>query len=391
MKPKLWNANYIKVLVANFLIYMSFMLLVPLLPLYMSETFGADKHTIGIVLAGYTLAALLIRPFSGFLVDTMPRKVVLLVSHFLFFAFFAGYLIAGSITLFAIVRTLHGTPFGTLSVAQNTAAIDVLDSSRRAEGIGYFGLSNNLGLALSPSLAIFMIQLTNSYDVLFCLSLLFSLMSLIINASIKMPVRNIVKEKPILSLDRFILLKGWSEGFCIICFSFAYGVLSTYLAIYGKEKLGITQGTGVFFSLVAIGLIISRLTGVANLRKGKILKNAAIGVVTSMIAYFLFATIHQSWAYYCSAFIIGLGNGHFYPAFQTMFINLAEHSQRGTANSTILTSWDLGLGLGILLGGIIAEATTYNTAFWMGAIVNSFGVLMFFFYVRSHFLHKRLR
>ena len=82
---KLWNRNYLRVWTANFLLYFSFMLLTPLFPLYLSETFDADKQMIGIVLSGYTLTALIIRPFSGYMVDSFPRKKVLLTSFFLFF------------------------------------------------------------------------------------------------------------------------------------------------------------------------------------------------------------------------------------------------------------------------------------------------------------------
>ena len=65
-------------------------------------------------------------------------------------------------------------------------------------------------------------------------------------------------------------------------------------------------------------------------------------------------------SYYGSALLIGLGNGHMWPAFQNMTINVAHNNRRGTANSTILVSWDLGMGLGILVGGIVAELLGYG-------------------------------
>lgn len=88
VRPKLWNTNYLKVWIGNFLIHFSFTLIVPLLPLYLSETFGANKQTIGLCLAGYTVMALVIRPFSGYVVDNFPRRVVLIVCNFIFFALF---------------------------------------------------------------------------------------------------------------------------------------------------------------------------------------------------------------------------------------------------------------------------------------------------------------
>mgnify|MGYP002592256248 CR=1 FL=1 len=112
IKEKLWNANYIKVMTTNFLLYFAFYLLTPLLPLYLSETFGATKDVIGVVLSGYTVAALIIRPFSGYVVDSFSRKKVLMVCLSAFAIFFAGYIAAGTILMFAICRTLHGGPFG---------------------------------------------------------------------------------------------------------------------------------------------------------------------------------------------------------------------------------------------------------------------------------------
>ena len=122
---RLWNANYCKVMAANFSLFFAFYVLTPLLPLYMSEHFGATKDVIGMVLSGYTITALVMRPFSGYLVDSFPRKLVLMVSFTAFAIFFAGYLAASTLLLFTIVRTLHGAPFGALTVANSTVAIDV--------------------------------------------------------------------------------------------------------------------------------------------------------------------------------------------------------------------------------------------------------------------------
>ena len=389
-KEKLWNRNYLKVWVANFMLFFSFMLLTPLFPLYLSETFGADKHTIGAVLSGYTLTALLIRPFSGYFVDSFPRKAVLIISYALFFVFFAGYPVAGSLALFAVVRTLHGAPFGAATVANSTVAIDVLPSSRRAEGIGYYGLSNNIATAIGPTIALLVYGACGSYDALFVMALVFSGVGLAINSTLKLPPRPAAK-KPPMSFDRFILLRGWSEGLCIVCYAFSYGVLATYLAIYGKEELGITGGTGMFFMLLSIGLILSRLTGSRSLRRGRVVQNASMGTAVSLAGYLLFAALHNPWGYYGAALVIGLGNGHMFPAFQTMFINLASNDRRGTANSTLLVSWDIGVGLGVLFGGMLAEYSGFHAAFWGAWAVNAAGVALFFAYARQHFLKNKLR
>lgn len=430
--PRLWNSNYIKVWSANFMIFFSFMLVMPLLPIYLSEEFGAGKHTIGLILSGYTITALIARLFSGYVVDTFPRRTVLLLSYSLFSFFFLGYLIGGSLLLFAIIRTLHGAPFGTTTVANSTVAIDVLHPQRRAEGIGFYGLSNNLATAISPSIGLFIYEVWGDFNTIFLISFLFSLCGVIINSTVnyrsdispetirankeKLQSCDSVQDKDgmqgilsnneskithrvevkksrmsIMSLDRFFLLKGWSEGVMLACLSFSYGVLSTYLAIYGKETLGITSGTGMFFLILSLGLMVSRLTGSRSLRKGRVVRNATLGMSISVFSYLLFASVHNYWGYYGCAIILGLGNGHMFPAVQTMFVNLAPNNRRGTANSSMLTSWDVGIGLGVVCGGIAAEWYGYQSAFWLASIVNILGVIFYLAYVRNNYLRNRLR
>ena len=373
------------------MLYFSFMLLTPLLPLYLSEEFGANKDQIGLVLSGYALTALLVRPFSGFLVDSFPRKLTLLVCYLLFFALFGGYLVAGSLAAFCVVRTLHGAPMGAATVANSTVAIDVLHTSRRAEGIGYYGLSNNLATAIAPSVGLLIYQWWQSYTAIFLLAFVAAGLGVVINSGLRLDPKPLQSGKRAISLDRFLLLEGWSEGISMTCFALSYGVISTYLAIYGKQELGITAGTGLFFALLSTGLILSRLVGARSLRKGLVTRNASHGVLVSLCGYLLFAALHNPWGYYGAALIIGLGNGHMFPAFQTMFINLAPNSQRGTANSTLLTAWDLGVGLGIIGGGFVAENISYHAAFWAAWIANAAGAAFYFLYVRRHFTKHKLR
>ena len=401
---RLWNSNYIKVMTANFSLFFAFYLLTPLLPLYLSETFGATKDVIGLVLSGYTITALLFRPFSGYFVDSFPRKTVLLVSYAAFAIFFAGYLAAGTLLLFTIVRTLHGGPFGALTVANSTVAIDVLPSSRRNEGIGYYGLSNNLAMAIAPSFAIFVYAETHNFELLFWLAFAIAVFGWIVDATIEVRSKkddargqtsDISRQPPTirprkLSLDRFFLARGWLLGVNMVFFGFCFGVLSNYLAIYGKQVMGITGGTGTWFMLCSIGLILSRLQGGKALRKGLLTHNASEGMVISLVGYTLFVASPNMFGYYSSAILIGLGNGHMWPAFQNMMISMAHHNERGTANSTILISWDVGMGLGILAGGAIAELFGYTAAFWTVAITNAAGVLLYFLKTRQFFLIRKI-
>ena len=397
VKEKLWNGNYWKVMIANFTLFFAFYLLTPLLPLYLSEHFHATKDVIGVVLSGYTVMALLSRPFSGYLVDTFDRKKVLMWCFFLFFIFFAGYLAASTLLLFTIVRTLHGAPFGSVTVANSTMAIDVLPASRRNEGIGYYGLSNNLAMAIAPTAGLLLYHETRNFQLLFWLALVIAGIGMAVDATIKkQPALNsktqkLKNSKKLIRLDRFFLTNGWMLAVNMVFFGFCFGVLSNYLAIYCKEVMGRTGGTGVYFALLSVGLIASRLQGSKGLREGKLSRNAAEGVILSALGYTLFVACPNDFGYYTSALLIGLGNGHMWPAFQNMIINVANHNQRGTANSTILVSWDVGMGLGVLIGGVASEYLGYVEAFWIAASVQIMGTLLFLMKTRGFFESRRIR
>ena len=144
----------------------------------------------------------------------------------------------------------------------------------------------------------------------------------------------------------------------------------------------------MFFLLLAIGLILARVTGVKSLRAGRLLPNAFQGIIFSTIGYVLFVACPNEVGYYGAPLLIGWGNGHFWPAFQNMIINVANKDERGTANSTLLTSWDLGLGVGIMMGGVLAENIGYSFAFWAVAAVHLVGLAFFLRTRRDYLRHN---
>ena len=389
-EEKLWNSNYLKVLTCNFMLFFAFYLLTPLLPIYLNAQFHADKDIIGLVLSGYVVATLLVRPFSGFIVDSFNRRKVLTLCFFVFFILFAGYIGAGTLLMFGIIRTIHGLPFGASTVANSTVAIDVLPSSRRNEGIGFYGLSNNLAMAIAPSTGIWIYSVSNNFSLIFWISFGIAMIGFLFTMWIKIPQREVVKNKPVLSMDHFFLGKAWLMAINIMLFGLCWGVMSNYVAIYGQEILNITDGTGMFFMILSVGLMTARIMGRKQLKAGHITQNCTVGVILSSIGYLLFGLSMYlgPWSYYMSALFVGLGNGQMYPAFLNMFIPVARHDQRGTANSSILISWDLGMGLGILSGGFVAQYISYSAAFMLVACIQFIGAILFIT-TTSNFFHKR--
>lgn len=398
-KDRLWTRDYIFVCIAAFLMSFSFFILVPTLPLYLADTFNIDKALVGVVLSCYVIAVLCVRPLAGFVADAFPRKKVYIISYAIFVASFLGYFaITTSLAMFILLRVFHGFSFGMLTTAGNTIVIDVMPSSRRGEGLGYYGVTNNLAMAFGPMAGLFVIS-TGNYNLLFLTSLVTGTVGLILGSLVRTPRKEIAETSGIkLSADRFFLKEGLRACFAFFLLAMPYGMTTSYVALYATSS-GITQNTGLFFTVMAAGLITSRLHSGKQVDKGYITETIRLGIIIaffgavgeSLLSSAAGYSISLGYVtYFLAAFLFGYGYGTMFPAYNTLFINLAPNSRRATANATYLTGWDVGIGGGMLLGGYIAEYD-YAYCYILGAILIIFALIFFVRVVTPHFHAHRLR
>ena len=397
-KDRLMTSSYCFILAANFLLYFGFWLLIPVFPFYLSEIFHVSNSTIGIVLSCYTVSSLCIRPFSGYLLDAFARKPLYLFAYFIFMLVFAGYMLASLLTVFIILRVVHGFSFGMVTVGGNTAVIDIMPSSRRGEGLGYYGLTNNIAMSIGPMFGLFLHSGGASYITIFSYALVSCALGFLCAWLVKTPYKPPVKREPI-SFDRFILLKGLPAGFSLLLLSIPYGMTTNYVAMYARQ-IGITAETGFFFTFMALGMAVSRLFSGRLVDKGMVTQVISAGIYLVCFCYFGLTACGWlvDWNYqvttvlfFMIALLLGIGFGTMFPAYNTLFVNLAPNSQRGTATSTYLTSWDVGIGIGMLTGGYIAEIATFRMAYFFGAALTVVSLLYFRLKAAPHFLKNRLR
>ena len=365
------------------------------------EVFSTEEGAIGLILALYTVAALMIRPFSGYLLDTFARKPLYLIAYIVFAAVFGGYLIAGTIAVFIVMRIIHGVSFGMVTVAGNTLVIDIMPSSRRGEGIGYYGLANNIAMAVGPMTGLFLHDYY-SFDTIFVAAFVSSLLGYVAAIAIKVPVKYTEsgqeKIEPI-SLDRFFLLKGIPAGFTLLLLSIPYGMTATYVAVYARN-IGIEAGTGLFFTLMAAGMAISRIFSGKQVDKGYITRLIAAGMIVVCGCFFTLSScallmelnpMAGTYTFFGVALFMGVGFGTMFPAFNSLFINLAPNNKRGTATSTYLISWDIGIGFGLILGGYIAQISSLRSAYFLGGCLVMMSIVFFLFKATPHFNRNKLR
>lgn len=386
-KEPLWTRPFVTCAAANFLLFFSFYQLLPVLPLYIFEKFQTDNATAGIIISLYTIGALCCRPFAGFLVDTLSRKPLYFWTFFAFTLCFIGYWALGLLPLLAVIRFTHGICFGISTTASNTVAIDALPSCRRGEGIGYFGISVNLAFATGPMTGMFLYEGLGSHMV-FAISIALCVIGLILVKTLPVKPREKKPHAP-LSLDRFFLTRAIPQFVNFIFVGFAYGPVTNYIALYAKE-LGI-GGSGWFYALIAAGLIINRVLTGRLIDRGWLTHLVGIGMTLNCFAYFLLAFCGGAITFFSSAFLIGTSLGLIFPGYQTMCVNLARHDQRGTANSTYLSGWDIGIGAGILLGGSMAQHFgMHQQVFLTCGIALVIADIMYLTFTSRHYLKNKL-
>ncbi|NDW09479.1 MFS transporter [Dysgonomonas sp. 520] len=407
-KPKLWSMGFLNVCLANFLMACSFNLLMPSIPLYITEVLNIPQTKTGIVLASYAIAILIIRPFSGYIVDMFSRKKILLISFVCYVLIFFGYfnfsaelvykgvekLLGVSLDfyttvliLFIIVRFFHGMAWGMSTVSSSTLAIDVVPSERRAEGIGYYGTFMNVAMAVGPFIAIHIYHESGFSTLLWC-AIGMGVLGVLAAAMIKAPIRQPQKRER-LSFDRFFLLPAFPIFLNQLLPCFAWGTIGPFVAQYGKEVD--VPNAGIFFLFWAGGIIASRIFAGKLVDRGYIhlVNVVAMGIVA--VAFFSFALIHNIYAFCASGLFIGVGFGMMFPALQTLYINMAENNQRGTANSTYLVAFDLGLALGMLVGGYISGIYSFEGLYMTGAVLCCLSIVVYWTITRRVFEKKRLR
>lgn len=385
-KPILWNRNFVFACMANFLMAFPFYMLMPTMPVYLVEELKIDTSLVGMALSSYTIGVLCVRPFSGYIVDSVSRKPLYLFAFSAFALMFGGYLFATTIAAIMVVRFLQGMAMGLTSVAGNTIAIDVIPSKRRGEGIGFYGFTLNLAMSLSPLIAV---MLYNTYGfntmVYGCLGV--ALCGVLVVYNIRHPRRE-KSPRPPLSLDRFILLKALPTGLTYMLCSVSYGMIVSFAVLYGKE-IGVAN-PGYFFIYMAIGVGLVRLVSGKLVDRGKVHLVAITSIACLMVSLTVFALVHVAAIFFIMAFIIGMCYGSMVPAFQSLVVNVAPHHLRGTANSTYLTCFDIGVGAGMLSAGFIASHTNLAMAYLASAGCCFLALLFYIRFTKSSYERNKL-
>ncbi len=398
--PRLFTPSYRCILAANFLLYFGFWLLIPLLPFYLRENYGLAESAIGVILSCYTVSALTVRPFSGYLLECFARKPLYILAYAVFTAVFLGYIVSGVLTIFVMLRVVHGLAFGTVTLGGNTLVVDIMPSERRGEGLGYYGLANNIAMSVGPMTGLALHGVL-PYEAIFAVSMTACLVGFGCALGVKVParVRAVGSSRPsAVGLDRFILLKGLPASLALLLLSIPFGSTTNFVAMY-VEQIGLHAPASIFFVLLALGLGGSRIFAGRYVDKGYVTECIHYGFYLVIFALLLLASC--AWlvefcrplaeiGFLIVPFVQGVGFGIIFPAYNTLYINLGRHDQRATATSTYLTAWDVGVGLGFVIAGVIAEHFSFSAVYLIGGLLSIVSMIYFNRIVTPHYKANRM-
>lgn len=377
---RLWTKDYILLCLANLVMSMSFYFLISCLPVYIVDGLKQDKSSVGLIIASYTLAALLIRPFTGSALDIWGRKKMYLISFLAFGALFGGYYFVSGFTFFLVLRFLHGFTWGVVTTSGSTVLVDVIPAQRRGEGLGYYGLSMTIGMALGPYLGL-IIMGQNHFDRLFFVGMALALTGFMLASMVK--YQNFVTRKTSFSYKNMFEPLSFPLSLSMMLVMVSYGGLMAFISLFTREYQ--SGNAGQFFILFALGLTVSRIFGGKIFDRRGPLKAMVPSFIFLVVGFPMLAYSGNSFEMSLSSFVLGVGYGLIFPVLQAMVNNLATTESRGAANSTLFTALDIGIGIGSLFIGWLSEWIGMKAAFAFTFISPLSGGIVFFWHALPHY------
>lgn len=375
---KLWNKDFILIIVINFLVFMNHLMILSTFPFYI-EYLGGSEAVAGFAAALFSIIAVVFRPFIGWMLDNGKRKIILIIGLCGMALMPIGYLVFATLYLAFVCRMLHGASLAFSNTSTSTIATDIIPKPRFAEGMGMFGLATALATAVAPALGLALMDYMG-FTMLFLFAAVSIVIALILFLMMKVPKVD-VEKKP-LNLKGLIDKDAVPASATALVFMLTYGALENFTAKFAAEQ-NLPSG-GIFFAVMAVALLLTRLlAGKVTDRHGESFFayscNAAM-----LIAFLLMGLFPNVVTYLLAAVLAGFGFGGLEPALQSMAVAIAPPERRGSANSTFLCAYDIGIGVGGGIAGVLISSFGYSQMFVIMTVFNILSVVIYVLWGRNH-------
>lgn len=381
---KLWNKQYILVLLISTLSSFSFFMVVTILSKYLTGI-GITISLAGVIVGLFSLTSLFSRPFCGLMADRLNNVWLLVASNVLMFVGVLGLALTKNIPLIFFFRILSGLGFAVGSTVQVSLIIRFIPENRMGEGIGYMGISMLISTACAPAVGLFIADLAGmqatfltaaALPALTCVFLLF----LKDFAPAPQPV-----EKKKIELRDFFEPKALFFTLPYSTLSFVNGIISSYLVLFADVQ-GI-KGISIYFTLYAVFLFLVRPVAGKLMDAKGIRYTVFPGMLLTAISMFLLGYSSTLWLVLVTCLLRAVGQGAAQPSLQAGCINYVGRDRSGVATSTYFLGGDVGQGFGPMVAGAmlaqIAGIPGYRFVFSFCGILILIAMVYFYFAARK--------
>lgn len=376
---KLFNHNYVFLSFSGLVVSFGYSMIAALIGSY-GVSMGAGLTAAGALAGIYSLAALLVRPFSGFATDKFDKRGICIFSTVLICAAMVGYSLAPGIKTMFVVRILHGIAFGINGTANIAVLYDYVPKNRLAEGIGYYSLGNVISQVYGPGLGI-EIRDRFGYKVLFFLIAVMTVFAVILLLLTDKRETIISGKELHISLDKLIAIPCIVYALIGGLFSLENGIINSFILLLAEER-GI-DGISLFFTFNAAVLFLIRMSVGKIVDRHSLTIVVNISLITSIAAMVAVGGGKYLWIMLAAAVLKAVGQGSGQISLQTACMKKVDAASMGIATSTFYIGSDLGQGLGPIICGRISEQFGYETMFYCVAVLIFLALIGFNLYQRK--------
>lgn len=368
-------------LVVMFGLYLGISLLMSLTAVYSRILVGNDSYA-GVVVSVFTIGAFIVRFVSGAIVDKFGSKKVILVGLGIMTISYVALFFSNNITQLLIARLIQGVGFGTAATATGTLIANVCHPERLLEAIGYSSVAQSLTSVIGPALGYWIVG--DSYDnfpALFITAICIGIVTFVVMLMGKSDHNR--GHKQAATIEESVSIR-WKKVMIPIIVLFLSSLSSSavlsFLALY-TISINVT-GIGVYFSVNALGMIVSRFFMNRLVKKLGDFPVIMLNIALFAMCMFGLTLVKHQVTLILLAFPAGFAMGSINPIINAFMIRILPKSKKGFANAIYFSSIDVGYGVGSVFWGMIAGWFGYESMFLGVALLQLFVILLVFFQTR---------
>jgi MFS family permease len=379
-RPGLLTRPFLVVTATALVFFVYIGMLVPIVPLFIEGPLGRGEFGIGLTIAMFAGAAIVVRPALGRLADRYGRRVLLVGGATL--AGLAG-IATSRVTEFwelLVLRGVMGVGEAAVFVGAATLIADLSPRDRRAEGASYFSVAVFGGIGVGPIIGELVLDDTQ-FQQAFVIAGSFALLAAVV--ALFAPARvapldaiddTIASAAPISGRRRIMHPAAVMPGVVLASGVAAFSTFGAFIPEYSRE-VGLATSGGLF-AAYSLTSVLVRIFGATLPERLGPRRAVTIALGTLAVGLAILALVPTVAGLWVASIFVGIGMAFNYPSLLALTVNRASDSDRAWAISSFTMFFEVGSVFGGLFIGGFAQAVGKQTGFFGGVVCCLIGLYL---------------